>query len=197
MNLFILSSDPEIASKYHVDKHVNKMILEAAQLLSTAAFSVFEGKKWTGYRPTHVNHPCAKWVRENRENWLWCREYATALKSEWNYRYSHDKDHASLNVIRSLNVPDLPNGHMTPFAQAMPIYCKHDNAIIAYRQYYALCKAHLFSWKKRKEPFWLQQYMRHTLLNYGTVEHADAFHYYLNQHKDKEVLQKYRSLNGT
>ena len=36
MNIFILHSDPEIAAKQHCDKHVCKMIVESAQMLSTA-----------------------------------------------------------------------------------------------------------------------------------------------------------------
>jgi len=36
MNLFYLDKDLDKCAEYHVDKHVNKMILEAAQLLCTA-----------------------------------------------------------------------------------------------------------------------------------------------------------------
>lgn len=36
MNIFLLSNDPRIAAKYHCDKHVVKMLVEYAQLLSTA-----------------------------------------------------------------------------------------------------------------------------------------------------------------
>lgn len=36
MNLFYLDKNLDKCAEYHVDKHVNKMILEAAQLLCTA-----------------------------------------------------------------------------------------------------------------------------------------------------------------
>ena len=36
MNIFVLHQDPDIAAQYHCDKHVNKMIVESAQMLSTA-----------------------------------------------------------------------------------------------------------------------------------------------------------------
>lgn len=36
MNIFVLDRDPEIAALYHNDKHCIKMILETAQILSTA-----------------------------------------------------------------------------------------------------------------------------------------------------------------
>ena len=36
MNIFYLSEDPVQCAKWHCDKHVTKMIIEYAQLLSTA-----------------------------------------------------------------------------------------------------------------------------------------------------------------
>ena len=36
MNIFYLDRDPKIAAQYHLDKHVVKMIVEYAQLMSTA-----------------------------------------------------------------------------------------------------------------------------------------------------------------
>lgn len=36
MNIFFLDNDPKLAATYHNDKHAVKMILESAQLLSTA-----------------------------------------------------------------------------------------------------------------------------------------------------------------
>jgi hypothetical protein len=36
MNIFYLDEDPKICAQYHCDKHVVKMIIEYAQLLSTA-----------------------------------------------------------------------------------------------------------------------------------------------------------------
>jgi hypothetical protein len=48
----------------------------------------------------------------------------------------------------------LPCGELTPFAQAMPVEYKSDDALIAYRLYYIKAKRHLASWKKRDMPFW-------------------------------------------
>jgi hypothetical protein len=36
MNIFVLDKNPKIAAVMHCDKHVPKMILETAQMLSTA-----------------------------------------------------------------------------------------------------------------------------------------------------------------
>ena len=44
MNLFFLDAKPRIAATYLADKHVGKMLLEACQMMSTAArANGFEG----------------------------------------------------------------------------------------------------------------------------------------------------------
>lgn len=60
MNIFALHQDPQIAAQMHCDKHVVKMILESAHMLSTICGE--------GYKPTHQNHPCTKWARSSRSN---------------------------------------------------------------------------------------------------------------------------------
>ena len=65
MNIFYVDENPELAARYHGDKHVVKMVLETAQLLSTA-HHVLDGdenqfcQKASDrglYRPSHANHP--------------------------------------------------------------------------------------------------------------------------------------------
>lgn len=46
MNIFALSRDPFVAASYHCDRHVVKMIIEYAQLLSTA-HRVLDGASFT------------------------------------------------------------------------------------------------------------------------------------------------------
>jgi len=46
MNLFYLHKDPEISATLHCDKHVVKMIIEYAQMLSTA-HRMLDGKQYT------------------------------------------------------------------------------------------------------------------------------------------------------
>ena len=63
MNVFILDTNPHAAAKMQCDKHVVKMCLETAQILSTI----------TGgpYKPTHANHPCTLWAKANRTHFNW------------------------------------------------------------------------------------------------------------------------------
>lgn len=59
MNIFYLDRDIVKCAQYHCDKHVNKMILEGAQLLASAHHTANpEAELIPGmYRLTHKNHP--------------------------------------------------------------------------------------------------------------------------------------------
>ena len=46
MNIFYLDPDPSTCAKMHLDKHVVKMIIEYAQLMSTA-HRVLDGEQYT------------------------------------------------------------------------------------------------------------------------------------------------------
>ena len=90
MNIFYLDRNPEIAAQMMCDKHVVKMILESAQMLSTA-HRVLDGdgyaNKYGLYKSTHKNHPSAIWARTNGENYVWLWNNFDALRSEYSYRY--------------------------------------------------------------------------------------------------------------
>ena len=60
MNIFYIDKDPVIAAQMMCDKHVVKMILESAQMLSTA-HRVLDGDVYANliglYKTAHKNHP--------------------------------------------------------------------------------------------------------------------------------------------
>jgi hypothetical protein len=148
MNIFILDQNPVTAARFHADKHVNKMILESAQMLST----VLGGR----YKPTHANHPCTLWVSRSRANASWLIDLTYALNQEAQARYGHDRDHKSLTVLDELvylqAVDDLPDIGITPFAQAMPDEYKDPDPVMAYRRYYR--SKPFVSWAKGTTPSW-------------------------------------------
>ena len=154
MNIFVLDYDIEKCAQYHCDKHVVKMILESAQLLSSA---VRVSGIDAGYKLTHKNHPCAIWVRESLANFLWLDDLFHALHAEWKYRYNHpeNKKHKSFDIVYNLPNPNIEDKGLTPFALAMPDKYKDKDAVTAYRNYYKGEKQHLFNWKKREQPDWL------------------------------------------
>ena len=148
MNIFILDRDPAVAARYHCDKHVSKMILESAQMLST----VLGGP----YKKTHQNHPCTVWVGESQANAEWLMSLAWYLNREWRSRYGHDKNHKSWDVIRTMDDQDLvgslPSMGLTPFAQAMPEQFKRNDPVASYRDYY---KSKTFArWDHGPTPDW-------------------------------------------
>ena len=161
MNIFVLSLCPYLCAKYHNDKHVVKMILEYAQLLCTAHHICDDNPNEKLYKMTHKNHPCAIWARETTSNYAWLYMLFRALCLEYTYRYStskmpNKKHTCEIKLMMILNkIPsNIPTGNITKFRQAMPDEVKHNNSIIAYRQYYIEYKYSFCKWKKRSIPEW-------------------------------------------
>jgi hypothetical protein len=171
MNIFFLHLIPEICAQMHLDKHVIKMILETAQLLSSAHHmtncSVYTPK----YKLTHPKHPSSIWTRESVENYNWLAQLGIELCREYTYRY--EKVHKSQIELELLliNIPNLPSLPFTPPRQAMPeIYKSQDcdqtnriieNTIQSYRAYYFFGKFKILSWKGkyngREIPPWITE----------------------------------------
>lgn len=152
MNIFVLDTDPQQAAKYHNDKHVVKMILETAQILSTINHK--HGVE-APYKPTHHNHPCVLWAEQSTANYQWLVTLGFALCEEYTYRYN--KIHKSVTALAATAFPpdNIPEGDLTPFAQAMPDDCKNTDAVVAYRNYYIKYKQAIASWKNRPAPEWI------------------------------------------
>jgi hypothetical protein len=157
VNVFWLDEDPRLAARYHCDQHVNKMLLEAAQMLCTAARENGLEAEFL-YRSTHVDHPVTRWATESRANWLRLREHAAALNAEFVERYGKEGDHASWAVIERID-PDaiaFPAEEPTPRPQAMPERYRRSDTVEAYRAYYAGEKAEWAEWNHTDEPPWLE-----------------------------------------
>ena len=152
MNIFVLDKEVEKCAEYHCDKHVIKMILESAQMLS--AVVRLNGHD-IGYKLTHKNHPCTIWARESLSNYNWLVRLTSLLNYEYRYRYDKDINHKSYDLVKTLPIPDLPDIGLTPFAQAMPEQYKNKNAVKAYRDYYINEKSSFLTWTKRKKPKWI------------------------------------------
>ena len=156
MNIFVLDSDLKLNAQYHADRHCVKMILEQVQLLTTTHHITKTDPKTIPYNKTHCNHPCSIWVRSSLSNYKWLLKSTKELCREYTYRYG--KIHKCEGVLKwcEENLPNIPDKGFTPFAQAMPDEYKDPDPIKAYRAYYRGAKKHLFSWKKRQEPYWIK-----------------------------------------
>lgn len=101
MNIFATDSCPFESADALPDVLVNKMILESAQMLSTAHFEL-DGQQ-VGYKPTHKNHPCAVWARASTGNYDWLFTHLLALVCEYNHRAQ--KQHATARMLKALQQP--------------------------------------------------------------------------------------------
>ena len=183
MNIFYVHEDAKTSAEMHVDSHASKMIIEYAQLMSTA-HRVLDGKQvkrlskknrllttydhpdpeldHTLYKSCHVNHPSGIWVRQSKKNYRWLYEMWTELNKEFMYRYDKNVPHESYRKLKwALFSPpeNMPEGVFTEPLQAMPDDVKNESSITAYRDYYIKYKKHLASWKKRGMPDWME--LRH------------------------------------
>lgn len=160
----------------HCDKHVVKMIIEYAQLMSTS-HRILDGeeyidktsngrriKRWRMQdekyenglmKASHINHPSNIWVRASRQNYTWLLKMWLHLLAEYTHRYG--KQHACEKYIDFLyvtpnNIPDLPFTNPTP---AMPEECKiTNNSLASYHKYYVEKKVTFAKWTKRDRPKW-------------------------------------------
>ena len=157
MNILILSLNPYLCAIYHNDKHVVKMILETAQMLSITHHYCSINPHKNLYKKTNafVNHPCTKWIRESVGNYIWIYILFRELCKEYTYRYN--KIHACYTRFIELfnEIPEnIPRGNITKFAQAMFDDVKNKNPVIAYRNYYKKYKKDFCIWTKREVPYW-------------------------------------------
>jgi hypothetical protein len=151
MNIFATYNCPIKSAKNLDDSRVIKMILESAQMLSTA---LRINNAPAPYKSTHVNHPSNIWTRETRSNYIWVVNHMEALSKEYTARYG--KIHASSIYIAGFKAGAvfIPAGKLTPFANCaarsdMNINYKHiKNTHIAYRLY--LCRRFMFQKNKLK-----------------------------------------------
>ena len=131
MNIFAAFACPVLSAKYLDDKRVVKMVLESAQLLSTAI--TFCGGKGP-YKTTHVNHPCSIWARSSTANYKWLLDHFLALSLEYYHRYG--KIHKCYHLYDQLlsGMTYIPHGPLTPHPNCTTL--KHlSDTHYAYRAY--------------------------------------------------------------
>lgn len=180
MNIFALHRDPVSAAQFQCDRHVIKMIVESAQLLSTAHriidgtleqrlsksgrnqkyYALPEPDESVLYKACHNNHPSAKWTRESSANYWWLYDHFVALCDEYTFRYG--KVHATDTKLRDAlkKVPqNIPAGTLTSFKLAMgsnPECIDEDDPVGSYRAYYRAKRSGGMDmkWTNRDVPEW-------------------------------------------
>ena len=157
MNVFYLDRDPIQSAKYHCDKHVVKMIVEYAQILSTAHRHLDgdeRADKLGLYKSTHNNHPVNVWVRQSHHNYQYVLDMLEQLLKEYTIRYGKThKTQALLNSLRRYPA-NLAFKAFTEPSQCVADDCKAQVTVAAYRKYYNIHKKHMAKWKNGNVPHW-------------------------------------------
>jgi hypothetical protein len=157
MNIFATDPSPEISARNIDDVRGNKLILESAQMLSSAlCFWGYLGNDI--YKEAYPNHPCTKWTKRNRSNFLWLCEHAMYLS-----KYIAPKHSSNSIISKAIDLCDIiPDGKQTPFANCaanakLKLSFHHLPVHDAYKAYLnARWKIDTIplTWKNRKPPEW-------------------------------------------
>jgi hypothetical protein len=176
MNIFYLDKNPKTCAEQHCNKHVVKMILEYAQILSTT-HRLLDGIKTVDIKPsgkvgvkyvmenllleellyktTHQNHPSTVWVRQSSQHYEWLYELFVCLLNEYTHRYG--KIHKTARLVPALEKPpsNLADNGWSDITLAMPDAFKGEDAVASYRNYYKFGKSELLAYKNREAPDWV------------------------------------------
>ena len=172
MNIFYLDTDPVKSAELHCDKHVVKMIIEYAQLMSTA-HRVLDGEEYVDrtannrrikrwrlnnsnmenvlYKASHINHPSNIWIRSSDSHYQFVYDMFVALCNEYTHRYG--RTHLTEEKLKDI-LQHLPNNiasaDFVDPPQAMPDDVKTHDAIDAYQNYYRVYKKDFAKWTARE-----------------------------------------------
>jgi hypothetical protein len=154
LNIFATSECPLECAKFLDNKRVLKMVLETAQLLSSAIrLNGYNGTE--AYKITHKNHPSSKWCRATRGNYEWLLAHFKALCDEYTRRCGKVHASSKLYHVFEANAELIPEGEKQPFSnnarnlsQGVDFSTEPDT-LLAYRRYLAE------RWEKdKREPKW-------------------------------------------
>ena len=116
-----------------------------------------------GFRPVHIHHPCARWVRKTLGNYEWAAKLAIGLAEEYEYRWPTHGSHSCKEHAKWLleHPPaEIPQRARTKFVQAMEERFYDKNAVTAYRNYYIISKGKergMLHYTRREPPDFLYE----------------------------------------
>ena len=144
MNIFAVDRDPNRAARQLPDRHVTKMILESAQMLSIVYSSHYwdigevmkvDGTPFKTAKGAFKKHPCTIWAADSPENCAWLLHHALCLCDEFQERYGKRHNlgkslfHAKRLFHREVGRAITCFRGVAKFARAMPDEYKLDNTI--------------------------------------------------------------------
>jgi len=137
VNIFFLDTDPRTAAQFHCDTHVSKMLVETAQILSTARRIYAQAHSLhgpehvdrlaVGYKSAYSKHPSVLWASLHVSHLAWLYELAAGLQEEHRLRSTRAVEHASAEKIREMRLLDECAG-LLPDADANELFEKFERA---------------------------------------------------------------------
>lgn len=103
MNIFATDPSPIASAQALPDKHLIKMILESAQILSTVAHGYGHDASPL-YKPTHRHHPSVLWAGSTPENCMWLLRHGLELC--YAYRQRFDRRHKTHDLFTDFYMLD-------------------------------------------------------------------------------------------
>ena len=162
VNFFYLDKDPIKCAKYYCNKHILKIPIEIAQILSKIHYEL---KSKIDYSKIYQNSTVVKntlgpycWIKESLDNYYWATQLGLELINEYKFRYNKI-EHKTECILQYLyeNPPNLPKNGETKFIGTnkydMFQYISNDPIICA-RYNYAEMKCITDKWNKDGPPDW-------------------------------------------
>jgi hypothetical protein len=167
MNIFFLDKNPLRASSMYGDKHIGKLIVEVAQMCSTALHRHGLHDE-APYKSAYEKHPMTIWVGDSVANFEWVVSHGMGLGNQWHNRFG--TAHKGIDALCEISVVALSNKIVDSFPQfdftvppqCMPDEYKQDggtldDTIMGYKRYYTFAKTKMHKWTKTNKPKFIEE----------------------------------------
>jgi hypothetical protein len=177
VNFFYLDKDPKKCAKYYCNKHVLKIPIEIAQILSKIHYDLNSNIDYSKIykNSTVVNNSIGpyQWIKESYDNYIWACDLGLNLINEYKLRYK--KDHHKTEIILQFlfnNPPKLSKKGITKFIGTnkydMFQFISRDPVICA-RYNYAEMKCANDKWQEATPPDWFIKIKKSILIRKNTL----------------------------
>jgi len=173
VNFFYLDTDPKKCAQYYCNKHIVKIPIEIAQILSKIHYQLNSG---IDYDKIYKDSLVVKntlgpylWAIESLDNYIWTCNLGLELINEYKFRYNK-KTFKTEIVLETLlnNLPNLPKIGITKFIgtnQFDMFQFVSNDPIICSRYNYCEMKCNNDIWTNRTKPYWFEDIKENILKN--------------------------------
>lgn len=173
VNFFYLDIDPKTCAQYYCNKHIIKIPIEIAQILSKIHHELKSG---IDYDKIYKNSLVVKntlgpyiWTIESLDNYIWACNLGLELINEYKFRYNKETCKTQI-IIETLlnNLPNLPKIGKTKFIgtnQFDMFQFISNDPIVCAKYNYCEMKCNNDIWTKRQKPYWFEDIKKYILIN--------------------------------